>query len=1197
MKQPLCGRADLLRVLVSECNETRSFITRSLGFEWIQEQKQEPKLISQTLSSNTQASIASKSLLEGLQKLSEIPFWRVEAFKFDELIEQADRPPRGKHQSRWVLTDEQTPPELSPSRNVIPSLRRELAVFAMAEHIDLGRTLKSLSRAEILVSLPRQQRRSWGREVQVIVDRSTAMTPYWQDQVNVCAALERFFPHDSIQYADYRQAYREPIISGDKDSTYTLPGLGSLVIVLGDLGLLSTTFEREKWRQLGRRLQQNRCRALALVPTESNLTHGGLAHYWRLIPWERRGGVSLISSRPVENHIVERLLGLISPATRIERGFLRQVRRLIGAGAAAEAAVWCHPALMGKSSIAATLDPKQIHLFRARFEQESEVIRKAVLKLLLDWRTHLPREIWYEEIISLPPSSQSLLPKQDDLSQAYQFFHELGQGLVAGEIVPGFHRWFRDVEQRLSAGAWHNDAIKSALHRMWWSTHQGDVDAKPPVGYDPKNIPTSTNNPVRTFQLYQKSNKLQMLETEPSQGLINEVNHGSWLGQIQSRNGEIVVAPVPQEEFWKGGQAPAWASGWGQDEYGLWVEFVVESGESIVTQRLRWIIPGQFMMGSPENEAERDDDEGPQHQVTISQGYWMFDTAVTQALWLAVMGDNPSRFQGDDRPVEQVSWDDCQQFIKKLNDLKPGLDLKLLTEAQWEYACRAGSLSPFSFGDNVTSEQANYDGNYPYSDGEKGLDREETVHVKTFSPNAWGLYQMHGNVDEWCLDGQRQYEDNAELDPIGPLEKGASRVVRGGAWFSVARFLRAAYRLALAPDDRIYYLGLRCARVQVDAQPLDPWRCRSGKRRPAADRSGVAARVVLSQDMPQTQLAWPNDDDFVIRSDLGELVLRQLHCPPWAKTIGRDHFGLWTEFELESELGKVKQRLRWIPPGRFMMGSPESEHGGLATDDDEREWFTIEGPQHLVTISQGYWLFDTPVTQALWQAVMEDNPSEFKSPKRPVENVSWHEANDFINKLNDKMPGLLLSLPTEAQWEYACRANTQTATYYGELEIIGERNAPVLDDIAWYGGNSGVDFDLEEGRDSSDWPEKQYDHKKAGTREVALKTPNGWGLYDMLGNVWEWCMDGQRTYEDTAELDPMGDLKEGVSRVVRGGAWDFGARFLRAAFRNAFDPFARYDSLGLRCARVQVDQEPAGTQPRHGQGSVAERRPDRGEAE
>jgi len=306
-------------------------------------------------------------------------------------------------------------------------------------------------------------------------------------------------------------------------------------------------------------------------------------------------------------------------------------------------------------------------------------------------------------------------------------------------------------------------------------------------------------------------------------------------------------------------------------------------------------------------------------------------------------------------------------------------------------------------------------------------------------------------------------------------------------------------------------------------------------------------------------------------------------APEWASGWGQDAFGVWVEITV----GQVVQRLRWIPPGQFMMGSPESEVGRW---DDE-------GPQHPVTISQGFWLFDTPVTQALWQAVMGDNPSEFKSLKRPVDTVSWDEASAFIDKLNDRIPELLLSLPTEAQWEYACRANTETSTYNGQLEIVGELNGPILDEIAWYGGNSGVDFDLDNGRDSSGWAEKQYDHVKAGTREVALKRPNDWGLYDMLGNVLEWCRDGQRRYQDKDEVDPVGDLKEGVSRVLRGGSWIDDARGLRTAGRYANVPDIHDYSIGLRCARVQKVQETAAMEPRRSQDSVAERRPDRGEAQ
>lgn len=163
---------------------------------------------------------------------------------------------------------------------------------------------------------------------------------------------------------------------------------------------------------------------------------------------------------------------------------------------------------------------------------------------------------------------------------------------------------------------------------------------------------------------------------------------------------------------------------------------------------------------------------------------------------------------------------------------------------------------------------------------------------------------------------------------------------------------------------------------------------------------------------------------------------------------------------------------------------------------------------------------------------------------------------------------------SEAQWEYACRAGTETATYGGLIEIFGERNAPVLDAIAWYGGNSGKDFELEDGYDSSGWEETQYPHTKAGTRPVALKNPNPWGLYDTLGNVWEWCADHWHgSYEGaptdgSAWLDP--DAESSARRVLRGGSWNLPARYVRAAYRVRYEPVHRGANLGFRCARVQV---------------------------
>lgn len=226
-----------------------------------------------------------------------------------------------------------------------------------------------------------------------------------------------------------------------------------------------------------------------------------------------------------------------------------------------------------------------------------------------------------------------------------------------------------------------------------------------------------------------------------------------------------------------------------------------------------YIQPGTFKMGSPPNESGRDNDER-QHRVTLTKGFYMQTTEVTQRQWKAVMGSNPSKFKncGDDCPVETVSWDDVQEFIRKLNRREGGNKYRLPTEAEWEYAARAGTDTPFAFGHCLSTDQANYNGNNPLSGCSKGVYRKGTISVASFQPNSWGLYDMHGNVWEWCQDWFGNYPLGSITNPTGPFG-GSYRVNRGGGWYSFAWYCRSANRDRLSPGGRGNFLGFRLLRT------------------------------------------------------------------------------------------------------------------------------------------------------------------------------------------------------------------------------------------------------------------------------------------------------------------------------------------------------------------------------------------------
>ena len=292
--------------------------------------------------------------------------------------------------------------------------------------------------------------------------------------------------------------------------------------------------------------------------------------------------------------------------------------------------------------------------------------------------------------------------------------------------------------------------------------------------------PETPKPPKETGLIIPPGSGLALLPNEDPPVLSEIINRS--LAHIQTRKSLSVTERRAREEW----------------------EFEIAPGVKMV---MCWIPPGEFLMGSPEDEEERDYDE-TQHRVKITQGFWLAKTPTTQAQWQAVMGNNPSRFQGEDLPVESVSWDDiCGNesgtggFLGELNQLKPtGGGFHLPTEAQWEYACRAGTTGPYA---------GNLDemGWYRYNSGER------THPVGQKKANAWGLHDMHGNVWEWCADWYGDYDLNVVTDPTGPAD-GSYRVLRGGGWGSPANHARCAARPYGWPNYAGDYFGCRVARGQ-----------------------------------------------------------------------------------------------------------------------------------------------------------------------------------------------------------------------------------------------------------------------------------------------------------------------------------------------------------------------------------------------
>ncbi|MHC4501973.1 MAG: formylglycine-generating enzyme family protein, partial [Planctomycetota bacterium] len=426
-----------------------------------------------------------------------------------------------------------------------------------------------------------------------------------------------------------------------------------------------------------------------------------------------------------------------------------------------------------------------------------------------------------------------------------------------------------------------------------------------------------------------------------------------------------------------------------------------------VKMEMVYIKPGVFTMGNKSGPAA----QKPEHSVALTRGYYIGKYEVTQAQYKAVTGADPSRVKGPDRPVETVSWFDAVEFCRQATE-RTRLAFRLPTEAEWEYACRAGSTGTWCFG-NDEAKLSEYAwlglgfGAPPRPVGER-------------KPNAWGLYDMHGNVREWCADwyDPGYYAKSPGKDPTGPAEGGA-RIQRGGCAGRGVPETWSSGRGGDSPQVRYPHIGFRA---------VVPVRARKGAA------SGGAARAAYDKAIARAQMRirfrnWKG------AAEACEEALKAKPGDPEAKKLlaeAQSHLGPAPTLTLDLG-GGIRMEMVYIKPGRFRMGFA----GGK----------THEKPVHEVEITRGFYIGRYEVTKAQAAAVLGGDRGQGTTPREPAPHISWLDAMEFCRKASARTR-MQVRLPTEAEWEYAARAGSTSKWSFGD-------DPRLLNDCAWHQGNAG----------------------------------------------------------------------------------------------------------------------------------------------
>jgi formylglycine-generating enzyme required for sulfatase activity len=579
------------------------------------------------------------------------------------------------------------------------------------------------------------------------------------------------------------------------------------------------------------------------------------------------------------------------------------------------------------------------------------------------------------------------------------------------------------------------------------------------------------------------------------------------------------------------------------------------------------IPPGTFEMGcSPSTAYECFLSESPVHAVTLTKAFYMGRYEVTQAQWQARMGSNPSMFQSassqvpadqvHNRPVERVSWNDVQGYLAQTG-------MRLPTEAEWEFASRAGTTTAFhgfaghpsgTNDDNLVGDIAWY---YTNSNN-------QTHPVGEKLANGIGLHDMAGNVWEWVNDWSGPYQSDPQNDPTGSAI-GSNRVQRGGSWNYNANGLRSSNRSMGSPDYSDGTTGFRVARDMHAPPPaltgiapeVGPTTGGTLITLTGTNLSLATSVTVGGVAATSVQLVTPTTvtaitpagtlgvHEVSITTSGGSATLSNAFAmravPSWATYVEAlpDPAVVWddtlrgaiiaTGYAWRVKATATQIEMVLIPPGEFQMGCSASNAYVCYSD---------EHPVHTVTLTNAFYMGRYEVTQAQWQARMGSNPSYWSGADRPVERVSWNDVQPFLAQTG-------MRLPTEAEWEYASRAGTTTAFHGFTGHPNGTNDDNLVGNISWYHANSN-----------------------GQSHPVGGKLANGYGLHDMAGNVMEWVNDWNGSYPSSPQTNPTGPAS-GVYRVVRGGSfYDLFTDDIRASNRNGGLPdLAHNDFVGFRVVR------------------------------